>query len=334
MASFGFTYGRDGGLVFLTEVAGRETAKAVFENDRLPQCGIIDRRALQLIPNFKTAALIVCDTERRSLSEDDKLSATIDHWRANNDDLLVLNRPHGPMRRYELLRTLHQNGVNKSNIFRLDDPSVIDLIRFPCFIRFENDHNINLPVPALIHSRDEFRDAVAKLRASNQSMVGRVAIEFEDLRDQSGNFVKMSYLRIGDRVMPVHRFVGRTWFLKYPDPDLIADDPTILEREREFISQRTFQKEIKEVFDLARIEYGRIDFAPTPDGKIQIFEINTNPNYPSLAHAGLRKEVIEKYHDEAADAFGDLIKGRTPVKLSWPREKYLNAIKRRITGEK
>ena len=35
-------------------------------------------------------------------------------------------------------------------------------------------------------------------------------------------------------------------------------------------------KQLREIFDLAQIEYGRIDYGML-DGKVQCWEINTNP---------------------------------------------------------
>ena len=49
------------------------------------------------------------------------------------------------------------------------------------------------------------------------------------------------------------------------------------EEEYRFVADNPFGPELRKVFDLAGIEYGRADFGLV-GGRPQIYEINTNPN--------------------------------------------------------
>lgn len=316
-------YGIDGGVVFLTHWESRHTFWSLAGAGEDVSVGVIDDRRLKLIPSFRASAVVICDVERMSIEAETRTGETARLWRSQPDAPLILNAPPKPMRRYALLKTLYARGLHHTNIHRLDDPATVDTISFPCFIRDENGHNIGRPAPVLLGDRDALLGAIARLQDAGQPLYGKVAIEFEDLRDTDGLYTKLSYFRIGDALIPSHKFYSGQWFVKAFDNALLDRRPELAEREYEFIENAPYRADVKTVFDLAGVDYGRIDFAARADGTLHVFEINTNPNHPGEATiAGPRLKSYRKTRARLRAALAALDGGRDPAVLSWPREAY------------
>src|SRR5690606_18338516 len=77
---------------------------------------------------------------------------------------------------------------------------------------------------------------------------------------------------VGERIVPHHVMFGRDWEVKAPS--LVA--PALLDEHRAYQHANPHQARLRELFRLARVEWGRIDYA-LHDGALQVWEINTNP---------------------------------------------------------
>jgi len=89
----------------------------------------------------------------------------------------------------------------------------------------------------------------------------------------------------------VHIQQSRKWVVKTAD---IATDETLRE-ELEYLDTFPQTDHVREVFRVAGIDFGRIDFG-MKDGRPQVWEINTNPHL--LAATGqnpLRAAVRERF---------------------------------------
>jgi hypothetical protein len=53
-------------------------------------------------------------------------------------------------------------------------------------------------------------------------------------------------------------------------------DENVAREEARFIEENPHAKEMRDIFRLARLDYGRIDYGMV-DGRIQVYEINSNP---------------------------------------------------------
>ena len=75
--------------------------------------------------------------------------------------------------------------------------------------------------------------------------------------------------------MPRHAHVGTDWVVRTSSPGL---EEMRDEGEKYFDETLAWEHlpQIKQVYELAQIEYGRIDYG-LANGKIQVFEINTHP---------------------------------------------------------
>jgi hypothetical protein len=79
-----------------------------------------------------------------------------------------------------------------------------------------------------------------------------------------------------------------------------------------------------ELFRLAHIEFGRVDYS-FKDGKIQVWEINTCPLFSTGKpdwYAEERRGLHQYCADTLAEAFDAISlpanEARVPIKLSWP----------------
>ena len=76
--------------------------------------------------------------------------------------------------------------------------------------------------------------------------------------------------RVGDRIVPRHLLFSRDWVVK--PPNRIVSEAN-LAAEREYLQSNPHQQQLRQIFDLARIEYGRIDYSIV-NGKVQCWEID------------------------------------------------------------
>jgi hypothetical protein len=167
----------------------------------------------------------------------------------------ALNHPTRSLLRYELLRTLYAQGLNRFNAYRSGEAPV----RFPVFLRPESGF-LN-QAPALLNTLDPLP-------------AGHLAVEFCDTADVGGIYRKYAAFIVGERIVPRHLFFSRDWLVK--SPDLVG--PAQLEEELAYVRSNPHAEQLLAVCRLARISWGRIDYALL-DGKVQVWEINTNPMF-------------------------------------------------------
>jgi hypothetical protein len=170
----------------------------------------------------------------------------------------ALNDPTRSMLRYELLRTLYAGGINRFNAWRPGETPE----RYPVFIRPESGFlDTGLPLLAF----------------GGEPPAGHIAAEFCDTADKEGVYRKYGAYVVGERIVPRHLFFSRNWFVK--STDLLG--PAQVEEERAYVSSNPHAAQLLEVCRLARISWGRIDYALL-EGRVQVWEINTNPLFSFL----------------------------------------------------
>lgn len=182
--------------------------------------------------------------------------------------VLVLNRPSRVMTRRKLLQTLHAKGINSFAIHRIWQQQHVT--RFPVFIRQNSDHQGN--ITPLLYTQAELKAAIKSLPLSRKLRWHDLLIIEYVHTATDGIFRKYSVMRIGPYLVPKHVFFSKNWVQKYAD--LISTD--LVAEEVEFLSNFPHRNKIEEIFEIAGIEYGRIDYSIV-NGQIQVWEINTNP---------------------------------------------------------
>jgi hypothetical protein len=212
---------------------------------------------------------IFADIERLNPAESERAAQVWQILAKNLPASALLNHPIQSMRRYELLRTLYEAGINQFNVYRLTDARSPQ--QFPVFIRGENDHLG--PITELLHSQAELDAAISTLTQQGKSLVDKIITEFCKTADTAGITRKYSALVIGDQILPRHVFFNATnWMIKTPEltsPELVAE-------EAQYLAENPHNEQLRHIFSLAKIGFGRIDYGYI-NGKVQVWEINTNP---------------------------------------------------------
>ncbi len=183
-------------------------------------------------------------------------------------DHRAFNNPTTVLRRGPLLGKLHDAGLNPFAVHRAD--ADLSRVRFPAFVRQENDHTGSLT--GLLHSTAELADALQKLAETNTPVDSLLVVEFFDTADRNGIYRKYSAFIVGNQIIPRHLLHGHEWVLKFPS---LVDEHTVAE-EIQFLSSNPHEKQLGDIFRLAGIDYGRIDYSRVGD-RIVVWEINTNP---------------------------------------------------------
>lgn len=227
------------------------------------------------------ATYIFADLERLSAAQRERAAAVWNLLHSAWPDCRLLNHPLKARRRYTLLRGLHKEGINAFNVYRVEEdrrPS-----RFPVFVRRENRHS--KPLSDLLFSAEELA-AVERDLADRIALDDLLITEFLGEPDIKGRFWKYSAFIFDGRIVPAHLFVDNHWCVKAP---AIVDEG-ILEAEHRFVSGNSHEEALKNVADIARIGYGRIDFGVV-DGKPQIYEINTHPQIMAANDAHFEQRI-------------------------------------------
>ena len=213
------------------------------------------------------------DLDRLSGFEIDAASEIAKAVHAAEPRAMISNWPNQVLGRYVLLRRLHEVGINSFGVWRLDEARLP--ASYPVFIRREQD--ALGPETPLLHSEGEYCAAVEELQNAGKGLVGRIAVQFCQQPDENGIYRKYGAFFFRGRVVPQHLFFSPTWIVKRSSMDLTSD--MIAEEER-YVFDNPHADQLRAIFELAKTDFGRIDYAMV-DGRIAVFEINTNPTFPS-----------------------------------------------------
>lgn len=237
---------------------------------------------------------IFADLERLPPAEAEKAARLRERLVAEGSR--VLNHPTRSLRRYELLRLLRERGENDFDAVRVTERRRPG--RFPVFLRPEHEHTGSLS--PLLGTQEELDRALAGLDARGESREGKLVVEFLDLADAQGVYRKYAAFRVGGAIVPRHLFFSRDWLQK--EADLAGE--ALLAEERAYLESNPHAAALLRIFDAARIEYGRADYG-VKEGRLQLWEINTNPMLVSGGGAKFpeRRAVHERAAAGLAEAF-------------------------------
>ncbi len=204
----------------------------------------------------------------------------------------VLNDPARVKIRYALLRALAEAGLNDFDTYCAD--GLPRPRRFPVFLRIASDHSG--PLGDLIHDQSALDARLRALEAEGIPLAGMLVVEFCGERAAHGFYEKRSFLKIGDRITLSALLIGEHWNVKLAMASLGLVTPEIMHSQLEEIRDDRDAEKLREVFDMAGIDYGRADVGICK-GRIQVYEINTNPTI------GAVDRYISDEHREAREIF-------------------------------
>ncbi len=206
----------------------------------------------------------------------------------------VLNCPATVKTRYALLRALHAAGMNDFNAYRPDE---IDAgVRYPVFVRKTHGHRA--PISDLLHSREELQKTIDAAVASGTPVENLLVIEFAAEPLRPNLYRKLAAFRIGNEIVPHISVHDTSWLVKYGKLGIAGDE--LYAEELKLLQTNPYAEHLRKAFDIGNIEYGRADFG-FYKGRIQIFEINTNPHvapceeHPSATRIESMRYGWEKY---------------------------------------
>jgi hypothetical protein len=185
----------------------------------------------------------------------------------------VLNHPRRLEMRFGLLQAMHAAGINDFTAYRLSDWR--EVRRFPVFIRHADGHA--KPLTDLLEGRDALRREAERLIVDRGEKSGLIVVEFGNARDRDGRFRKYSAFRVGDHHYASSMQANEHWWVKYSDGESAADK----EAQAEYAAANPHREQLAPAWDAAGADYGRIDYCVV-NGRVQVFEINTNPTISYL----------------------------------------------------
>lgn len=84
---------------------------------------------------------------------------------------------------------------------------------------------------------------------------------------------------VGGRIIPLGINISSHWVAKWGKN--FTPTEAMLNESLVYVNTNPFKDQILDIFRLAKIDYGRMDFSVLND-QIQVWEINTNPNWPGI----------------------------------------------------
>jgi hypothetical protein len=253
------------------------------------------------------AHYIFTDFDRLTRFEMDVLAVFVARLREVAPEARILNDPARALDRTALLSELFRRGINQFPVIRLDTGDRPE--RYPVFIRAEDGYGG--PETDVIHDADGFATALQGLRRRGLSLRGRIAVGYAAEAGPDGLFRKFGAYNIGGDIIAYHALRSRHWVVKRNFPlfdgsasadDAITRTQEALDEEMAFVRDNPHKDLLREVFQIAGIDFGRVDYGIVA-GRPQIYEINTNPNAPRNS----RKSRVAARHmitiPQMADAF-------------------------------
>lgn len=198
--------------------------------------------------------------------------------------LRVLNDPGRVAQRQELLHRLVAAGINRFRAYPAGlDPSPK---RFPVFLKCEAGHDQHFDT--LLPDQPALDRELEKLRAASFPLTHMLVIEFANTPGRPGVWRRHAMHRVGDRLMAAAVVTEAAPFVKYGSKGLATEEENLSSIAE--IANNPHEAMLRNVFDIAGIDYGRADFGFDGD-ELSVFEINTNPTLgqrSGSAHPGFR----------------------------------------------
>lgn len=256
-------------IVFIVSAEHHYTLEEVVQEAAGPKVQIATYDQILGTSEVQLATYVFTDFDRLPISHIRVAAQLYRKMRAAG--LRVLNDPARVLSRFGLLRRLYNSGLNSFNAYRVEDEVLPE--RWPVFLRTEGDHGA--PFSELLHNPAEIEQAINNGIDAGLPLTGMLIVEFAAEPVIPGLYRKLSAFRIGDTYVATNCVHQDHWLVKYGTKGIAP--PELYEEELRIVRENPFEAAIKPAFEAAGLEYGRIDFGIV-DGKVQTYEINSNPN--------------------------------------------------------
>ena len=180
----------------------------------------------------------------------------------------LLNRPGTSLSRKQLLDRLYRAGRNGFQVHAAADWR--EVRQFPVFLRLGTEHYGALT--PLLNNPNALQGGLQAVQAQGYPLEDMLVVEYLDT-SVDGVFRKYSVFRAGATFIAQHVFHSPDWHVK---ASVSEPAEALIEEDRRYREDNPHLAEVREIFDLAGIDYGRIDYAVLR-GRVQTWEINSNP---------------------------------------------------------
>jgi hypothetical protein len=170
------------------------------------------------------------------------------------------------------------------------------------FLRNELDHEGRRS--GLLADADALAAALRATAATDTASHRTLVVEFVDTADVHGVYRKYAAFMVGDTVLARHLIGSTDWQVK--EADLL--DAQFLREELEYVEANPHETELRALFALAHVDYGRLDYSFDADGCMQVWEINTNPTIvmPTYNHRRPRAPVRDLFASRLAPCWTEI----------------------------
>ncbi len=214
------------------------------------------------------ATYVFTDMDRLSLWQ--LRLAALTFRRMRQQGLRVLNDPARVLSRWGLLRSLRLAGINDFDAYRVEES--VRPRRWPVFLRAEGAHLG--PISGLLHDWNQVAAEIERAVAKGAPLTGLLIVEYAAEPLRPGLYRKFGSFRMGPAAFAHTCVDDNQWIAKDGRRDVTP--PELYEEEQRVVRENPFGPQLARAFELAGIEYGRVDFGLV-QGKVQVYEINTNP---------------------------------------------------------
>jgi hypothetical protein len=227
-----------------------------------------------------------------------------------------LNHPVRSLRRYELIHALHERDMIPYTAYGAWED--FSAVRMPAFVR---PREADGGVPDLKHSLRELEKEIGNSMVWGRTAEELIVVEFADT-SVDGVFTKYAAHRIGDRIIARSIDRGTHWVQRRHHSEITME---LIEESEEYEETNPFEDQVLEIFDLARIEFGRMDFSVL-DGRVICWEINTLPLMRRPEGVSALPEDLQRarlpgrarFAERLADAYGTLLERVDGARASRP----------------
>lgn len=247
--------------------------KAYRGLDISERIGIIHYHEIEKLNNLHATTIIFSDLDYLAVKQLKRVELIANELNSKYPKLNLLNHPGKIKRRYELLRALYLAGINSFNVYRINEPW--DNLRYPVFLREENNHTGTLS--SLLHDEKEIKRSIAACLLLGYSKNELLIVEFCDIQDTNGIRNKYSAINLNGKITPMFFDLNKDWVVKANAKNGVTLDHK-LNYYWEYLKTNPHNDKLKKVFEIANIDYGRIDYGVKEDNH-EVWEINFNPAF-------------------------------------------------------
>jgi hypothetical protein len=257
-------------IIFLVERDHAQTLRAVARSRLAGNVKVHSFEWALQQKRLPRATYVFTDMERMDVWQQTVLAKLFIHIQQAGPGYRALNNPAAIGDRGALLRKLHDEGLNDFNAYRVTENRWPE--RYPVFVRRMSMHT--KPVTPLLPTQQALQDALGELMQSGEAQSDLLIIEYCAQPVAENLYRKLSSFKIGEVVFFIHTVHDIKWLVKHGRKN--SATPELYQDEHDMILENRFSEHLSRVFDIAGVEYGRVDFGMV-NGRVQVYEINTNP---------------------------------------------------------